>query len=190
LEGFLARLRCRRADSLIEPGLRNGRLLDVGCGSFPLFLTRCSFESKYGIDRVPRNNGADPRLEGINLVDFDLEAGSHLPFPDDYFDVITALAVFEHIDQERLVPLLSEVARLLKPGGQYIMTTPAPWTEGILATMARVRLVSSAEIDEHKGAYSRSEIREVLAEAGFESGAIRSGYFELFMNIWVVAKRD
>jgi SAM-dependent methyltransferase len=165
-------------------------LLDIGCGSFPFFLTSCSFGSKYGIDRVSRNDGADPRLEGINLIDVDLEAGRSLPFADNYFDVITALAVFEHIDQERLVPLLSEVGRLLKPGGQYIMTTPAPWTEGILATMAKLRLVSSAEIDEHKGAYSRSEICEVLAKAGFDSSAIRSGYFELFMNIWIVAKRD
>jgi 2-polyprenyl-3-methyl-5-hydroxy-6-metoxy-1,4-benzoquinol methylase len=165
-------------------------LLDVGCGSFPLFLTRCSFGSKYGIDRVLQNDGTHPRLNGINLIDVDLEATSSLPFADNYFDVITALAVFEHIDQERLVPLISEVVRLLKPGGQYIMTTPAPWTEGILATMAKLRLVSSAEIDEHKGAYSRSEIREVLGKAGFNSDAIRSGYFEFFMNIWVVAKRD
>jgi 2-polyprenyl-3-methyl-5-hydroxy-6-metoxy-1,4-benzoquinol methylase len=169
-------------------------LLDIGCGSFPLFLTRCSFRTKYGVDRVSTEDAtaaveSDQSDQSISLVNFDLEAEDSLPFPDEHFEVITALAVLEHIDRDRVVPLLSEVSRLLKPGGQYILTTPARWTDGILAAMARLRLVSSAEIDEHKGAYSRGGIHSVLAEAGFDPAGIRSGHFEFFMNTWVIATK-
>jgi SAM-dependent methyltransferase len=190
LEGFLARQRCRKADALIAAERRSGRLLDIGCGTFPLFLTRTSFAAKYGLDRVV-GNGAEAATgtEDLNLLNFDLERERRLPFEDDYFDVVTALAVFEHIEPDRLVELTAEVRRVLKPDGQYVMTTPAAWTGGILALMARLRLVSSEEIDEHKDAYSRTQILSVLERAGFRPEGTRSGYFELFLNTWVVAAK-
>lgn len=42
--------------------------------------------------------------------------------PDESFDVITAVEVLEHVDQDEL--FVSEVRRVLKPGGKFIMTTP------------------------------------------------------------------
>jgi hypothetical protein len=50
--------------------------------------------------------------------------------------------------------------------------------------MARLRLVSPEEIEEHKGAYSRSSISATLQKAGFSNKNIKSGYFEMFMNTW------
>jgi SAM-dependent methyltransferase len=189
LEGFLARQRCRRADTLISPEHRSGRLLDIGCGTFPLFLTRCSFASKYGLDKVVANGDRNGIDEDLRLLNFDVEREDRLPFEDEYFDVVTALAVFEHIEPDRLVQLTSEIRRVLKPKGQYVMTTPSSWTGGILKTMARLRLVSSEEIDEHKDAYSRAQILGVLKRAGFPPDMTRSGHFELFMNTWVVAAK-
>ena len=37
LEKFLSAQRCRMANRLIEPQHRQGRVLDVGCGSYPFF---------------------------------------------------------------------------------------------------------------------------------------------------------
>jgi SAM-dependent methyltransferase len=188
LEGFLARQRCRKANALISPERRTGRLLDIGCGTFPLFLTRCSFASKYGLDKVVDKDA--PGIDGdLQLLNFDVEREDRLPFEDEFFDVVTALAVFEHIEPDRLVQLTAEIRRVLKPQGQYVMTTPSSWTGGILSTMARLRLVSSEEIEEHKDAYSRSQILSVLERAGFGPDRTRSGHFELFMNTWVVAAR-
>src|SRR5215213_6615621 len=107
LEGFLARLRARRAEALISPSSRQGRILDIGCGSFPLFLSRAPFNSKYGIDRVIDPDAIRELADrGMTLQPIDLEAGEPLPFEDGFFDVVTALAVFEHIAQDRLVPVL------------------------------------------------------------------------------------
>ena len=188
LEGFLARRRARRANRLIRPEVRGGRILDVGCGSYPLFLSRTTFAEKFGIDQVAEDTHFnDPALKGITVAKFDVEEDGKFPFDDGFFDVVTALAVFEHIEPQRLVSLLSEVRRVLAPGGQVIMTTPAPWTGGILTLMAKLRLVSAVEIEEHEGAYSRAAIHTTLRDAGFHPDKIRSGYFELLMNTWCCA---
>jgi SAM-dependent methyltransferase len=188
LEGFLARRRAGRANRLIRPELRRGRILDVGCGSYPLFLSRTTFAEKFGLDQVAeQTHHDDPALKGITVVKFDVEQDGRFPFDDGSFDVVTALAVFEHIEPQRLVSLLAEVRRVLAPGGQVIMTTPAPWTGGILTLMAKLRLVSAVEIEEHEGAYSRAAIHTTLRDAGFHPDKIRSGYFELLMNTWCCA---
>jgi SAM-dependent methyltransferase len=188
LEGFLARRRAGRANRLIRPEARGGRILDVGCGSYPLFLSQTTFAEKFGIDQVVEDTHFDdPALKGARVVKFDVEQDGRFPFDDGFFDVVTALAVFEHIEPRRLVSLLAEVRRVLVPGGQVVMTTPAPWTGGILTLMAKLRLVSAVEIEEHEGAYSRAAIHTTLRDAGFHPDKIRSGYFELLMNTWCCA---
>jgi hypothetical protein len=39
LEPWLAKMRAQRANRLIPAELRAGRILDIGCGSFPYFLS-------------------------------------------------------------------------------------------------------------------------------------------------------
>jgi len=124
----------------------------------------------------------------VNLIGHDISDSAGLPFEDGFFDVVTMLAVFEHLELPVLRALLREVRRVLRPDGTYVMTTPVRWTEGILKLMSRVKLVSHEEVDEHKAQYSRSEIATLLAEAGFDSSDIRHGTFELGMNVWASAQ--
>lgn len=186
LEGFLATQRAKRANSLIPDVARSGRILDVGCGTYPIFLSRTKFAERYGLDRVA---SADVRDGGIKLVAHDIADSSGLPFDGDFFDVVSMLAVFEHLETPTLRRLLREINRVLRPGGTYVMTTPLRWTEGILKIMSRIKLVSSEEVDEHKAQYSAVEIVPLLREAGFESSLIRHGTFELGMNLWAVAQK-
>ena len=53
LEPMLADLRAQRANKLIPTNLRNGRILDIGCGSFPYFLAHTAFAEKFAIDQIP-----------------------------------------------------------------------------------------------------------------------------------------
>jgi SAM-dependent methyltransferase len=186
LEGFLAQKRADRANSLIPEGLRAGRILDIGCGSYPAFLTGSRFSERYGLDRVPL---ASVRAAGIKLVEHDIGDGSPVPFADSFFDVVTMLAVFEHLEDATLRRVLKEVRRILRPGGLYVMTTPVKWTEQILKVMSRVRLVSHEEIGEHKAQYSGDEIVSLLVDTGYERSRIRQGTFELGMNLWAVAQK-
>lgn len=174
------------ADRLIEPRNREGRLLDYGCGSWPLFLARTRFAEKVGMDQVVDDASPPAGLPpGIRLVRFDIEEAPRLPFPDAHFQVVTMLAVFEHIPVEALVILLDEFDRVLAPGGQFIMTTPAGWTGPILATLARLGLISEEEEGEHEDVYSHGRIAEILERSRLGRHPRRRGSFELGMNNWV-----
>ena len=186
LEGFLSRQRDRRADSLIPEVLRQGRILDIGCGSHPAFLSGTRFRERYGIDRVPLDDAGNSSLK---LIEHDIGNGSALPFEDAFFDVVTMLAVFEHIEADLLCKLLLEIRRVLRPGAIYVMTTPISWTAGILKAMSHLKLVSHEEIGEHKAQYTRAGIVSHLVDAGFERSNISHGTFELGMNVWAVARK-
>jgi SAM-dependent methyltransferase len=189
LEGFLSRQRSRQAGKLIPPALRAGRILDIGCGSYPLFLVGSAFAERIGIDRVAVSLPDQLRPATLKILKHDVHTGATLPFPDDCFDVVTMLAVFEHLEPAVLSRLLAEVRRVLKPGGVYVMTTPAHWTDWLLRLLVKLGMVSHEEIDEHQDSYRHPAIRSLLEGAGFANNRIRTGYFEAGANTWATASK-
>ena len=173
------------ANQLISADSRTGRLLDIGCGTYPYFLINTRFQERFGVDKVMGRKQAG----SLCLSKFDLEHDSALPFDDGYFNVVTMLAVIEHVEPNRVVSILRECHRVLKMGGTFIITTPAWWTDKLLRGMAMLRLVSPEEILEHKDGYNRSKITSLLQGCGFDYDKIIFGYFELFMNMWVTATK-
>ena len=182
LEVLLARQRANKANSFISKEQRKGRVLDIGCGSYPYFLTSIDFKEKYGIDPALTST----KIENIVLKKNDITKNK-LSFKDNYFNVVTMLAVFEHIEQDKLPEVIHEIKRVLKKDGIFIITTPAPWADKLLHSMARFRLISSEEIHEHKHNHPKEKIEGILTASGFEKKKIRSGFFELFMNMWFTA---
>jgi len=185
LEPFLARQRARQANLLIPPELRAGRILDIGCGSFPYFLSHTFFTEKFAIERnIPGSPPPDIRWCAI-----DLNNETRLPFEEGFFSVITLLAVVEHLDPTKLTSLFQEAYRVLRPGGRVIITTPAAWSDKLLRGMARVHLVSAEEIEEHAYAYTLPLLGWYFGRAGFAMNKVRFGYFELMLNMWATAER-
>ena len=184
LETLLSHLRARKAAALIPKRLNKGRILDIGCGTRGLLLGRVDFAWKCGLDRrdVPPPTGA--RFVGADIG----SSRSMLPFADGSFDAVTMLAVIEHIDPDRAPVLVSEARRILRGSGVLILTTPAGWTDPILETMAKVRLLSPREIDEHEQTYTREGLTSLLVRGGFDAASIRAGHFELGANLWAVAE--
>jgi len=190
LEGFLASQRAKVATRLICSSPNKERILDIGCGTYPFFLKSCDFREKHGLDKVVLSNDVKAlECQGVLITNYNIEKEEVLPYESEYFDVLTMLAVFEHIEPAHLVKILREIRRVLKPGGIYIMTTPASWVDKILRLMAKLRLVSSIEIQEHKDTYTPSKISEILQEANFSKDNLCFGYFEMFMSIWATATK-
>jgi SAM-dependent methyltransferase len=190
LEGFLATMRARRAQALIPGGLRAGRILDIGCGTHPLFLDTITFSEKFGLDKAVSDEACVRwKNRGILLDRADMETEPSLPFEEDFFDVVTMLAVLEHLTPAIAHVFLRENYRVLKPGGFCVVTTPAPWTGGLLKFLARVSLVSSEEIEDHKVGYTPLKVRDAMTGAGFDPGMVCTGYFEAGMNIWARATK-
>jgi len=190
LEKFLSQQRAKLVDSKIPNHLRKGRILDIGCGLYPLFLINTTFKNKYGLDKVFNKSYIEQfNNETINLTKHNIQSNPKLPFSDEYFNVVTMLAVFEHIDPNALFIVLNEINRILKTGGDFILTIPAPWTDHFLQFMSLFYLVSPIEIAEHKDTYSQKKISKILRKSGFFEEKIQVGYFEIFFNIWVRATK-
>ena len=66
--------------------------------------------------------GVADRVEHTYIAD------SNLPFADEYFDICHVDRMFQHLDEPK--PLLTEMARVLKPGGQML------WSESDQGTIA------------------------------------------------------
>jgi ubiquinone/menaquinone biosynthesis C-methylase UbiE len=186
LENFLSRKRAHKANKLISNDLRAGRILDIGCGTTPFFLISTKFKEKYGLDPLVNLPGSEVN---ITIEKFNTEYKNKLPFNNDFFDVVTMLAVFEHIDQNKLINIIKEIRRVLKPKGRFIITTPASTANKLLKVMSMIGLISSEEFEEHKGVYNHISITRYLIKAGFDGKKINFGSFELFLNNWVYADK-
>ncbi len=185
LEPLLARLRARQADRLIPASLRSGRILDIGCGTYPYFLSHTYFQEKFAIDQ--QNPGID--TPGVHWHTLDLNSTPSLPFEEGYFSVITLLAVVEHLNPSSLAALFKEIQRTLMPTGRVILTTPAAWSDSLLHGLASVSMVSAEEINEHVYAYTLPLLGWYFGQAGFSMSKTRFGYFEFMLNMWASAEK-
>jgi 2-polyprenyl-6-hydroxyphenyl methylase/3-demethylubiquinone-9 3-methyltransferase len=100
------------------------RALDVGCGGGYLSeeLARLGFKVS-GADPAPASLAAaqsHAKQSGLT-IDYREAQAESLPFPDGSFDLVTCCDVLEHVQDLNLV--LSEIARVLKPGGIFIYDT-------------------------------------------------------------------
>jgi len=188
LEPVLADLRAQKANKLIPAILRDGRILDIGCGTFPYFLAHTSFAEKFAIDQIPLPKDTASKLK-IESYTLDLELRPRLPFEDLFFEAVTLLAVVEHLDPAHMAALFKEIYRVLKPGGMVVLTTPAAWSDGLLKFMAYISLVSAEEIHEHAYAYTLPLIGWYFGQAGFEMTKVKFGYFEFMLNMWATAEK-
>jgi SAM-dependent methyltransferase len=90
-----------------------GDILDVG-GYDGFLLSEVGGARKVSIDLETL-----PTFPGVAYCVGD---GLRLPFRDDRFDLIYALDVLEHVEDEG--QFARELMRVLKPGGRLILTTP------------------------------------------------------------------
>lgn len=100
-----------------------------------------------------------------NIKQILLDDMTHSTLPSQSFDVIVAIEVLEHVEEDEL--FVSEVARVLKPGGTFLMTTPN-------GDFLKVPFA------DHKRHYTRQHLHSLLAQhlrAVRVDYAIRSGVF-------------
>lgn len=97
-----------------------GRLLDVGCGN-GLFLEAASAR---GWEVAGVELSAPAAAEARRRVGERVSLGTleDAKFSEDAFDVVTLWEVIEHVPHP--VRLLSEIRRVLRPGGMLLLSTP------------------------------------------------------------------
>jgi SAM-dependent methyltransferase len=100
------------------------RWLDLGCAyGFLVEAARAEGFAAFGVD-VSRFALGEARTRVSGAADLACAYGEALPLADRCLDVITAFDILEHVPDPRL--LLAECARVLRPGGLLIASTPDP----------------------------------------------------------------
>jgi SAM-dependent methyltransferase len=123
IDGFTGGVDPEYVEQIIPMALREldgyARVLDVGCGEGQIarvLQSRTSVQSfVVGVD--PTQGQVDVAVERSVGEQYLRSGADALPFPDGSFDAVLACLVFEHIDA--LDEAISEVARILRPGGRF-----------------------------------------------------------------------
>lgn len=99
--------------------LCTGSGIDYGCGNMPYAdLLRAHGGKLVGVDVAQSSE---------QVVDVVIAPGAPLPFDDGSFDFVVCTQVLEHVpDPGRH---LSEMSRVLKPGGVLLLTLPFVWEQ-------------------------------------------------------------
>jgi len=126
-------------------------ILDVGCGTG----LNMKYLAQYG-----QVTGADLSSTALNfcrvrghtrLIKAPIEG---LPFPDNTFDLVTALDIIEHLDDD--LAGLREIRRVLKPGGRVFILVPA----------YKFLWSLQDEISSHRRRYITRQLRAVIEGSG------------------------
>jgi len=178
LEPILRKLRIARVLPVLKR-FPECKLLDVGCGWEAKLLK--SVESY-----IASGTGVDfkaPDLETEKLKTITITLNDKLPFEDNSFDVVSLMAVLEHL--EHPLDILREIRRVLKKEGILVGTVPSKAAKPVLEFLSyKLGIVNEAEIRDHKQYFNKKDLVKIFAEAGFEKTEHK--YFQLGMNNFFV----
>ena len=91
----------------------DGPVLEIGPGLRPTAPVATSYfvdRSAHALQALAVRGGRTAPADG------------RLPFPDGFFGAVLAFEVLEHVEDDEA--LLGEIARVLRPGGAFVMSTP------------------------------------------------------------------
>ncbi|HEY3353987.1 MAG TPA: methyltransferase domain-containing protein [Polyangia bacterium] len=129
----------------------DARILDLGCGTGGNSLALAPYGHVVGVDRTPgalRLAAARP-YRARALAD-----GLALPFLEGSFDLVVALDILEHLDDD--VGGARELGRVLRPGRPLVVFVPA----------LQVLWSYNDDYSHHRRRYGRRQLGEALTAAG------------------------
>lgn len=153
---------------------REPRILDFGCG-IGVATGRLAAH-------VPEAEvvGLDPSAESIRIAEaqgaprtrFVVSKDIRLPFPDATFDLVYSNGTFHHIPHGDHLPILRELHRVLRPGGELFVFENNPFNPVTVAAMHFSPLDVDAKM------VLPPVLRRRVAQAGFRAHA--PGYYLFF----------
>lgn len=151
---YLAKQRLVRA--YLEQLPRDTRVLDAGCGEGLLVE---EFRSRLAIEGIDQHYSSDLVRSGSLLA---------LPFDDGSFARALCLDVLEHLTFDDQPRALSELHRVIRPGGELLVTVPnLAHLQSRVQFLLRGRLIRTASLTKHPGDRPAGEHLALARRAGF-----------------------
>jgi ubiquinone/menaquinone biosynthesis C-methylase UbiE len=132
------------------------RVLDAGCGEGVLVE---EFRARLAIE------GIDPNYSSACVTRGSLTA---LPYGAAAFDRATCLDVLEHLTFEEQPKALAELFRVLRPGGELLVSVPnLAHLQSRVHFLLQGRLIHTASLEKHPGDRPAGEYIDLARRAGF-----------------------
>lgn len=152
------------------------RILDLGCGDGDLAVDLALRGARVtGIDTsaamiaAARARAASAGTE----IEFHLAAAQALPFPSEQFDVVVAVTVLCFVDDP--MPVFQEAARVLRPGGRFVIGELGKWNSWAAARRLRGWLGSPLW---RRGRFrTPGELHSLAEAAGLRAEVVRGAIF-------------
>jgi len=189
------RTRLERTLALTPSGGPEDRILEMGAylQITPALKTRLGYGEVRGCYYGPKGETNHRSVTSENGEDFrcdvDLFDAEKDPFPyaDGHFSTVLCCELIEHLPSDPM-HMLSEINRVLKPGGALVLTTPniasiravSAILQGFHPMLfpAYIRPNPEGETEaRHNREYSPREIKDLLENSGFEIAALETGPF-------------
>ena len=150
----------------------NGVMLDVGCGEgrhifgimqdYPQM--KCIGLDMDDASLIKAEEGYE-YFESISNAGAEFIKGSaySLPFPDDSLDLIICSEVLEHLHEYN--DAVSEIHRVLKPGGKFYASVPATWPEKVCWSLSKEY---QNQPGGHLRVFNQSDLVTEIKESGFK----------------------
>lgn len=147
------------------------KILDVGCGTGANLKMLAAYGSAEGVDISPQ--AVDfCRERGLDSVK--LGAIEHLPYESGSFELVTALDVVEHLDDD--VAGLREMRRVLRRDGRILLFVPAfMFLWGV-----------QDDVSNHRRRYTLPSLLQAVEAAGFAVEWASYANISFFLPVLVV----
>lgn len=151
---------CRNVDTMLDLGCGNGVHLPVfaGCSKVQIGVDRSIVALAKARERMPR--------AWLELVGDD----ERLPIPDTTVDFVWSCDTLEHVVDTQTV--LSEVRRVLKPNGMFVVITPNHGVAKRLRLAVRGWDKHFDPFSPHLRFYTENSLREALDGCGFNVASV------------------
>ena len=155
--------------------MKSGKALDLGCGTgnYTLELKKRGFDV-IGLD-ASEGMLKIARSKGLNCIKGDAYS---LPFPDESFDLVLSVTMFEFIHEPEKV--LVEIHRVLKPGGEVVIGTMNGRSAWFLFKRLKSLFVETAY--RYARFYTPKELEGLVRKAGFNN--VESAGVIFFPSFW------
>lgn len=153
---------------------KNDIVLDLGCGNgYQTIKAAQKCKKIIGLDKntqnlnIAKKMSKDKKINNIQFKELDLE--KKLIFKNNYFDKVLILDILEHLNNRG--QFLSEIKRVLKPGGIGFLSLPNKDTSW--KKIQKKTGINYYTDPDHKIEYSLNQIKKILNKAGFKILSIK-----------------